>query len=91
MVLLESLSGPEDARGGVERVLEAFSEPVALDGADTFEVGASCGAVVVEPEAVAASTAEAAELVDRIVDRADREMYAVKSAGRGSYRLVTMP
>lgn len=91
VVLLESLSGPEDARRGVERVLEAFAEPVTVDGADAFEVGASCGAVVVEPDAVSASTADAAELVRIIVDRADREMYAVKSGGRGSYRLVTIP
>lgn len=91
VVLLESLAGPDEARRGVERILEAFAEPVAVDGADAFDVGASGGAVVVEPEAVSTSTADAAELVARIVDRADREMYAVKSAGQGSYRLATMP
>jgi diguanylate cyclase (GGDEF)-like protein len=78
VVICPDVPGPEDARAIGERVRSALSaEPSPAPG-DVDGIQASVGVAVAPPGALDA---------DGLLERADRALYAAKSAGRGTVRL----
>ena len=74
-ILLEDLTGPEDAGAMADRILEALAHPVRIDGADV-RVEASVGVAV---------ATEHVHSTDELLRRADLAMYAAKAAGKGRW------
>jgi diguanylate cyclase (GGDEF)-like protein/PAS domain S-box-containing protein len=74
-VLLEDVSGAQEAADGAERLLAALAEPLAIDGKEIL-VRASLGI----------SVAEGGD-ADELLRDADAAMHIAKRDGRGGYRL----
>jgi diguanylate cyclase (GGDEF)-like protein len=74
-ILLEDLTGPEDAEAMADRILEALAHPVWIDGAEV-RVEASVGVAV---------ATEHLHSTDGLLRRADLAMYAAKAAGKGRW------
>ena len=79
-ILLESLSGADDARIVAERVQVALAHPIDLGGYEVF-TSASIGIVL------SSSTFLATELPEHLLRSADMAMYRAKSAGRACYAM----
>ncbi len=79
-ILLESLSGADDARVVAERIQAALAHPIDLGGYEVF-TSASIGIVV------SSSTFLATELPEHLLRSADMAMYRAKSAGRACYAM----
>jgi diguanylate cyclase (GGDEF)-like protein/PAS domain S-box-containing protein len=78
-VLLERVSGLQEAVDVAERILGALGEPIAIDGKEVY-AHASIGICLSEP---GASTADA----DELLRNADVAMYMAKSKSKGGYRV----
>jgi len=79
-ILLESLSGPDDARIVAHRIQETLAQPIDLGGYEVF-TSASIGIVL------SSSTFLETELPEHLLRNADMAMYRAKSAGAASYAL----
>jgi diguanylate cyclase (GGDEF)-like protein len=79
-ILLESLSGPDDARVVAQRIQEALAEPIDLGGYEVF-TSASIGIVL------SSSSSLSTELPEHLLRNADMAMYRAKSVGAASYAL----
>lgn len=77
-ILLEDLEGPQEAADAADRMLEAFTEPLTVDGKEIY-IRASIGIAVME----AGRVTDAQELIRD----ADVAMYMAKRDGKGTYRL----
>jgi diguanylate cyclase (GGDEF)-like protein/PAS domain S-box-containing protein len=77
-VLLEDITGPQEAADTAERIVEALTMPLHLDGKDLV-VRPSLGISVVEGETAADA--------DDVIRNADAAMYNAKQDGKGGYRL----
>ena len=73
-VLVEDLTGPDDAAAVAERLLDALSTPFVIGGRDT-SVGASIG--------IALNTRN--DDTESLMRSADVAMYSVKASGRARY------
>jgi len=79
-VLLESLSGDDDASVVAERIQSALATPIDLGGYEVF-TSASIGIVL------SSSSFIATELPEHLLRSADMAMYRAKSAGRACYAM----
>ena len=79
-VLLESLSGPEDAVVVAERIQSALAVPIDLGGYEVF-TSASIGIVL------STSSFLETELPEHLLRSADMAMYRAKDAGRARYAM----
>lgn len=78
VLLLEGLSGKEDAAAVADRVIEAASEPIELEG-ETVRVGLSVGV----------ACAVGADVSTDLLRQADVAMYRAKARGGGSQELFS--
>ena len=72
VVLCDELQDPSQAIAVAERVVGVFDRPIVVDG-HSFEVGASVGVVLVEPDTPVDA--------DDLVQAADAALYRAKDAG----------
>ena len=79
-ILLESLSGDDDASVVAERIQTALSRPIDLGGYEVF-TSASIGIVL------SSSSFLGTELPEHLLRSADMAMYRAKSAGRACYAM----
>jgi diguanylate cyclase (GGDEF)-like protein len=79
-ILLESLSGPDDARVVAERIQEALAQPIDLGGYEVF-TSASIGIVL------SSSSSLSTEMPEHLLRNADMAMYRAKGAGPATYAL----
>lgn len=75
-VLQSSVSGAGAARALAGRLVASLSEPYLVDG-QTCTIGASIGICLAQPDMT----------VERIIDEADRALYAAKREGKGRFVL----
>ena len=100
-VLCGDLEGPADAGAVADRLIEAVSRPIAVEGTEV-RVGLSVGIAFLDDDRPDddASAARPATVgppdgsgrrptVDAIMDAADRALYEVKAGGRGAWRVGT--
>lgn len=81
-VCCDALSAPEDAVRVAQRLIEAVSRPVVVDGVE-YLVGVSIG--------IAYVTGTDAETSTTLLDEADTAMYRAKEGGRGRYAVFDEP
>jgi diguanylate cyclase (GGDEF)-like protein/PAS domain S-box-containing protein len=79
-VLLNDVTGPADVELVAYKILAAMRLPFAL-GALVLQVGASIGAALADQPDPAPA---------RLLDTADRALYAAKEAGRGTYAMLRL-
>ena len=79
-ILLESLSGDDDAGTVAERIQTALTRPIDLGGYEVF-TSASIGIVL------SSSSFLGTELPEHLLRSADMAMYRAKSAGRACYAM----
>jgi diguanylate cyclase (GGDEF)-like protein len=77
-ILLEDLGDVDDARRVAERVIEALSPPLVLDGTEVFVRG-SIGIVM----------GIGSDVAEELVRRADIAMYVAKADGKGRFAYYT--
>lgn len=75
-----SLDQPQDATVLAKRLIEVLSEPYEIDGHQVI-VGASVGIAPIPTDG---------QDPDQLLKNADMALYAVKAAGRGSYRFFEL-
>jgi diguanylate cyclase (GGDEF)-like protein len=81
-VLLDELTGPDDARQVAERIINAIKGVTDVDGR-VVTVGASVGIAY-----LAGGGVKAAPVAAALVRSADDAMYRAKNSGKGQYRFV---
>jgi len=74
VVLLENLSGADDATAVARRILASLARPIGLGPAER-PVRTSIGVALSEPK----------DTIDSLTEKADRAMYRAKQAGRGTF------
>ena len=79
MVLLENLTGMEQATSIASRILEALEAPVRLNG-DECQISCSIGISLFPQDGHTA---------DELVRKADLAMYEAKSGGKNAFRLFS--
>ena len=79
-VLVEGITGTEQAQQVAERILASLSEPVMLEGHE-LRVGASVGV------ALTRSTADGRHTAEELLRDADMAMYRAKLTGKGRVQL----
>ena len=83
-IVLASVEGEEDAREIADRLLDAISEPVLLEGVENF-ITASIGISIYDPAVDDVKSAEA------LIQEADAAMYQAKELGRAQAQVFGEP
>jgi diguanylate cyclase (GGDEF)-like protein/PAS domain S-box-containing protein len=76
-IILRGRTSIHQIKWTANKILKAFATPITL-GTRSLSMGASIGIALVEPEATGTA---------RVLNAADRALYAAKEAGRGCYRV----
>ncbi|NHC14825.1 putative bifunctional diguanylate cyclase/phosphodiesterase [Motilibacter deserti] len=85
-VVLDEVTGPEEAAGLAQRLLAALAVPIVIRGVEVV-VSASAGIAVAGDEDPAALVAAPAAAADALLQHADAAMYRAKASGRSGWEV----